>query len=110
MTTVNKQESCQDRIKESLSTLNDDLETMMNNPNHDDYFDEPALSVEHFQLTSVCLSYGGPSSFLEIKHSEGEVISVTYRFSDWFDTATLPVYEGEAAYVYAVSIVESLGN
>ena len=110
MTTVNKQESCQDRIKESLSTLNDDLETMMNNPNHDDYFDEPALSVEHFQLTSVCLSYGGPSSYLEIKHSDGEVISVTYRFSDWFDTATLPVYEGEPAYVYAVSIVESLDN
>jgi len=110
MTTAKNQETCQDRIKESLSTLNDDLKAMMDNPNHDDYFDEPALSVDNFQLTSVCLSYGGPASYLEIKHSEGEVISVTYRFSDWFDTATLPVYEGEPAYVYAVSIVESLDN
>jgi hypothetical protein len=110
MTTAKNQETCQERIKESLSTLNDDLKAMMDNPNHDDYFDEPALSVDNFQLTSVCLSYGGPSSYLEIKHKEGEVISVTYRFSDWFDTATLPVYEGESAYVYAVSIVESLDN
>jgi len=110
MTTENKQETCQDRIKESLSTLNDDLKVMMDNPNHDDYFDEPALSVDHFQLTSVCLSYGGPASYLEIKHKEGQVLSVTYRFSDWFDTATLPVYEGDPAYTYAVSIVESLDN
>jgi hypothetical protein len=107
MSTINKQESCQDRIKANLSSLNDDLKVMMNNPEHDDYFNDPALSVDHFQFTSVCLSYGGPSSYLEIKHKDGQVISVTYRFSDWFDTATLPVCEGDPAYLYAVSIVES---
>ena len=108
MTTVNKQASCADRIKDSLKYLNEDLTAMMDNPNHDDYFDDPALSIDTFTLTSVCLSYGGPSSYLEIKHKDNEVISVTYRFSDWYDTATVPVLESEPAYTYALSIVESL--
>jgi hypothetical protein len=106
--TKTKQLSCADRIKESLSSLNDDLKTLMNNPNSDDYFDDPALSIDKYQLTSVCLSYGGPSSYLEIKHVGSEIISVTYRFSDWFDTATLPVFDFEPAYEYARSIVEGL--
>jgi hypothetical protein len=105
-----KQLSCADRIKESLNYLNDDLNKVMNNPNHDDYFDDPALSIDRFQFTSVCLSYGGPSSYLEIKHVGEEMTSVTYRFSDWYDTATLEVLEGTPAYEYARSIVEGISN
>jgi hypothetical protein len=108
MTTVNKQASCADRIKDSLKYLNEDLTAMMNNPNHDDYFDEPALSIDTYTLTSVCLSYGGPSSYLEIKHQGSEIHTVTYRFSDWYDTATVPVLESEPAYEYARGIVEGL--
>ena len=108
MTTVKKQETCQDRIKDSLKSLNDDLTVMMDNPNHDDYFDDPALSIDNYTLTVVCLSYGGPSSYLEIKHKDRDIVSVTYRFSDWFDTATTPVLECEPAYEYARSIVEGL--
>ena len=100
--------SCAGRIKDSLASLNEDLTAMMDNPNHDDYFDDPALSIDNYTLTTVCLSYGGPSSYLEIKHHEGEILSVTYRFSDWYDTATLPVYESEPAYEYARGIVEGL--
>ena len=103
-----KQLSCADRIKESLSSLNEELTKVMDNPNHDDYFDDPALSIDHYTLTVVCLSYGGPSSYLEIKHKDGDIGSVTYRFSDWFDTATLPVFDSEPAYEYARSIVEGL--
>jgi len=51
--------SCAERINESLSSLNAELTLMMENPNHDDYFDEPALSIDSYQLTSICLSYGG---------------------------------------------------
>ena len=108
MTTVNKQASCADRIKDSLASLNEDLTAMMDNPNHDEYFDDPALSIDNYTLTSVCLSYGGPSSYLEIKHKDGDIVSVTYRFSDWFDTATVPVFDSEPAYEYARSIVEGL--
>lgn len=108
MTRVKIQPTCQDRIKDSLASLNDDLTALYSNPESDDYFNDPALSVDHFQLTSVCLSYGGPSSYLEIKHIGSEIITVTYRFSDWFDTATTPVLECEPAYDYARSIVEGL--
>ena len=100
--------SCKGRIADSLKSLNEELTVMMDNPNHDDYFDDPALSIDSYTLTSVCLSYGGPSSYLEIKHKGSDIVSVTYRFSDWFDTATLPVYESEPAYEYARSLVEGL--
>ena len=108
MTTVKIQLTCQDRIKDQLKSLNEDLTAVMNNPNYDDYFDDPALSIDTYTLTSVCLSYGGPSSYLEIKHKGSDIVSVTYRFSDWFDTATIPVLECEPAYDYARSIVEGL--
>ena len=100
--------SCKGRIADSLKSLNEELTVMMDNPNHDDYFDDPALSIDSYTLTSVCLSYGGPSSYLEIKHKDGEIHTVTYRFSDWYDTATLSVAEGEPAYEYARSVVEGL--
>jgi hypothetical protein len=106
-----KQLSCAERIKESLSSLNEDLTKVMDNPNHDDYFDDPALSIETDKLTTVCLSYGGPSSYLEIRwfgnDHKWEVKSVTYRFSDWFDTATLEVPEGTPAYEYARNLIEN---
>ena len=108
MTTVKVQPTCQDRIKDSLKSLNDDLTAMMDNPNHDDYFDDPALSIDNYTLTVVFLSYCGPSSYLEIKHKDGDIGSVTYRFSDWFDTATVPVLDSEPAYEYARSIVDGL--
>jgi hypothetical protein len=108
MTTVKIQPTCKDRIKESLKSLNDDLTALYNNPESDDYFDDPALSIDNYTLTVVCLSYGGPSSYLEIKHKDRDIVSVTYRFSDWFDTATTPVLECEPAYEYARSIVEGL--
>jgi hypothetical protein len=102
-----KHKNCAGLIKDSLASLNDELKEMMSNANHDDYFDDPALSIDEFTLTSICLSYGGPSSYLEVKHQGSDIISVTYRFSDWFDTATLPVYESEPAYEYARGVIES---
>lgn len=108
MTNVIKQATCTDRIKESLASLNEEITALTNDPNNDEYFNELALSVDNFTLTSICLSYGGPSSYLEVKHVGEDIISVTYRFSDWFDTATLPVFESEPAYGYARNIIEGL--
>lgn len=103
---VDKQPTCADRIKDELKSLNEDLAKLADNDNSDDN-DDPALSVDTFKLVSVCLSYGGPSSYLEIKATEdNEIISVNYRFSDWFDTATTPVFDFEPAYAYARYIME----
>ena len=103
-----KAKSCADRIKNELSSLNEELTRLTNDPESDEYFNDMALSVDTYQLTSICLSYGGPSSYLEVKHLGSEVISVTYRFSDWFDTATLPVFDFEPAYEYARNIIEGI--
>jgi hypothetical protein len=101
-----KELKCADLIKDNLASLNEELEELMNNPDNDE-LDDPALSIDEFTLTSICLSYGGPSSYLEVKHVGSDIISVTYRYSNWFDTATLPVYESEPAYEYARNIIES---
>lgn len=101
-----KHKNCADLIKDSLASLNEELKELMDNPDSDE-LNDPALSVDEFTLTSICLSYGGPSSYLEVKHQGSDIISVTYRYSDWFDTATLPVFEFEPAYDYARNIIES---
>lgn len=108
MSTVKIQPTCTDRIAESLKALNEEITNQANNTEYDDYFNDLALSVDTFELTSVCLSYGGPSSYLEIKHQGTDIISVTYRFSDWFDTATVLVLECEPAYEYAQFIINGM--
>jgi hypothetical protein len=108
VTIVIKQPTCADRIKDELKSFNDDITALMNDDDSDDR-DDPALSVDEFRLISVCLSYGGPSSYLEIKISGDDVVqSVNYRFSDWFDTAVIPVLESEPAYEYARYVVENM--
>ena len=102
-----KQLSCADRIKESLNSLNDDLTKTMNDPNYDDYFSDQILAIDIYKVTKLCLSYGGPSSFIEVTtNKEGEIMSIIYRFSDWFDTATIKIEEGSPAYEYEVQTLQ----
>lgn len=101
--------SCADKIKGELESLNAELKELMSNPDNDELSD-PALSVDNYQLTTICLSYGGPSSYLEVKHQGNDIHTVTYRYSDWFDTATLPVFDSEPAYEYACNIVWAQDN
>jgi hypothetical protein len=104
-----KQLSCAERIKESLSSLNEDLTKVMDNPDYDDYFDDQILAIDIYKVTKLCLSYGGPSSYLEVTtNKEGEIMGIIYRFSDWFDTATVEVLEGTPAYIYAVQTLENM--
>jgi hypothetical protein len=101
--------SCAGRIEESLKDLNEELNSSMNNPDYDDYFNDSVLSIDTYKVTKLCLSYGGPSSYLEVTtNSHGEIIEVLYRFSDWYDTATLKVEEGTPAYEFIVQTLESL--
>ena len=102
-------QDCAARIASELDSLNEELSTMMENQNHDDYFDEPALSIDTYKMTKVCFSYGGPSSYLEIMtDSNNDIVSVEFRFSDWFDTATKQVEEGSPAYLYAQNLIETM--
>lgn len=82
---------------------------LMANPDLDENSD-PALSVDTWKITTICFSWGGPSDYLEIQHDSGEIIKVTYRFSDWFDTATREVQEDSPLYDYAKNALELLGE
>jgi hypothetical protein len=100
--------SCAERINEELAQRNAQLRLVMDNPDHDDYFDDPALGIDSYTLTKVCFSYGGPSDYLEIQHKGLEVFGMTYRFSDWYDTAEIQVVGGSPLYDYGLSLLESL--
>lgn len=53
------------------------------------------LSLEVLRRVRVQLSWGGPSSELELRiDSEGEIVGASYLFADWFDSARVEV-EGE---------------
>lgn len=105
---MSETKTCGERINAELAQRNAILRQVMDNPEHDDYFDDPALGIESYQMTRVCFSYGGPSDYLEIKHKDGELISAEYLFHDWYDGARTAVLEGTPMYEYAESLIESL--
>jgi hypothetical protein len=97
---------CSERINGELAQRNAQLRQVMDNPDHDDYFDDPALAIDRFKFTRVCFSYGGPSDYLEIRHDGREVLVAEYVFHDWYDGARIAVEEGTPMYEYAQSIVD----
>jgi hypothetical protein len=97
---------CSERILGELAQRNAMLRQVMDNPNHDDYFDDPALSIDKSKFTRVCFSYGGPSDYLEIRHLNGEIQAAEYVFHDWYDGAKCVVIPGTPMYEYAQSIVD----
>lgn len=65
-----------------------------------------ALGIDTRKETIITLSWGGPASYLEVTHRGAEIYTVTYRFSDWFDTATEQITDEESAlYRYAQDII-----
>lgn len=113
MTTT--QEKCADLIAEKLREREEEVRSLQERADDSEYYGdeeriyELALSVDTKKFTSICLSYGGPSDYLEAYHEGGEVYRVVYRFSDWFDTATRDVEEGSALWQYAQFIIEGEG-
>lgn len=66
------------------------------------------LSIETVQETTITLSWGGPADYLHIKHNAGEILGLTYRFSDWYDTATVELDETSPLWDYASDLIETL--
>ena len=68
---------------------------------------EYALGTDTRQETIITLSWGGPASYLEVTHRGAEIYTITYRFSDWFDTATKEITdENSAIWRYAQNIID----
>lgn len=102
----NERQSCGQLVHRNLLIREDQIKELMSDPNSEDYFDDPALSIDTTKLTKVCLSYGGPADYLEIEHADGEIIRLGYRYSDWFDTAVTYLQDDSPLWQYAQNIVE----
>lgn len=105
-----KELKCADLIDANMKERELQITGLLNDPNSDENSDV-ALSIETDKLTTVCLSYGGPADYLEILwHGHDlawEIKRVTYRYSDWYDTATRDVPEDSPLYEYARYIIEN---
>lgn len=100
---MSTQPTCQERIYDAITSREEDAKNYL-----ETWEDDFALSIDTKKITTVCLSWGGPSDYLEITHDDNGINSVVYRFSDWFDTATLLVDEDSPLYTYAQQVLEMI--
>lgn len=99
---------CADRIDDAMKSREDDIRELLSNPDTDDLYD-PALSIDTMKVTTICLSWGGPSDYIKVTHDGLDIKRVTYEFFDWFDGATREVLEDSPLYEYARYIIEGDG-
>ena len=111
-----KEATCSERIAAAMASEEENVKAIyevLDSSNDGQELDEAqeelygyALGINTHQETVITLSWGGPASYLEVTHEGSEIIAVTYRFSDWFDTATQQLEEGSALYRYAQEVID----
>jgi hypothetical protein len=114
--------TCADRIIDEFHSrenyLHDIYQAINSNEPFDGYEEasdclmEFPLSIDEYKLTEIALSTGGPGDWISIKSrvDDGQVLSVTYHFNDWFDHASMEVPEDSPMYEYAVNMIDLLGS
>jgi len=110
-----KEATCAERISSQLASEEEALKEIYTRLDSGDDSDleeaqdelnEYALGIAEHQETVITLSWGGPASYLEVCHRGTDIYRITYRFSDWFDTATEQVTDEDSAlYRYAQEII-----
>lgn len=109
-----KEATCAERIADQLANEEQNLkeiyERLDGNSNEIDEAQEDlynyALGINTIKETTITLSWGGPASYLEILHDGAEITKLTYRFSDWFDTATEIITDEQSnLYRYAQEMI-----
>jgi hypothetical protein len=106
--TTTKQETCAQRIEEQMKGREDEIRALVSNPDSDWIQDDPALSIDRREVFTICLSWGGPADYIEVTTNEGEIEKMIYRFSDWFDTATMEIDSDSPLWDYARYQVEMM--
>ena len=111
-----KEATCEQRISSQLENLEESCEQIMKHyygeeseDGQDGFelYNEFPLSVQTRKVTTILLSWGGPSDFLKVEHEGGDIYSVEYHFQDWFDGAMREVREGSKVWEYAASVIET---
>ena len=105
-----QEKTCRERIAQEMKEREEQIRALVSNPDSDWIQDDPALSIDRREVFTICLSWGGPADYLEVTTNEGEIEKIIYRFSDWFDTATLSVEEDSPLYEYARYQVEMMNQ
>jgi hypothetical protein len=112
MNTATKPLTCAERIADELASTESYIAAALaaaSNPDADEYQEGVEVySIRRTETIQLQLSGGGPADYVEIIHREGDILSVWYRFSDWFDTATLQVREDSPVYEWALLQFELL--
>jgi len=103
-----KTETCAQLIRSRLSEREEDLRVLFSNPDPDEYFEDPALAVDTYQLTRVTFSTGGPADYMEITHEGGYIRSLEYHYQDWFDGARVSVDQDSPLWDYALNIIQGM--
>ncbi len=104
---------CKDRVADEMQSREAQIREMQLKAEESGYYGdeeaiyELALGITNQCVMKICLSTGGPADYLEILHDGDGIISVTYRFSDWYDTATREVQPGSALWNYAQMMYET---
>jgi hypothetical protein len=110
-----KEATCSERIASRLASEEENLRDIFRKIDGDgetgefeegyEELHEYALGADTRQETVITLSWGGPASYLEVAHRGADIYTVTYRFSDWFDTATQELDEESPLYRYAQELI-----
>ena len=108
--------TCADRIASEMADREAQIQAMVKKYEESDYYGdeesihELALSIDTAKVTTICLSYGGPADYIEITHNADGIRKMVYRFSDWFDTATLEIEEDSHLWNYGAMMLEGVGE
>lgn len=104
--------TCADRIAEEMARREEQIRQIVEQAEDSEYYGdeeaiyELALAIDTKQVTTICLSWGGPSDYIKVTHKGTDIYKMVYRFSDWFDTATVEVEQGSALWNYAAWMIE----
>ena len=123
MTNTTKEATCAERIASHLAseqenlkaiyavidgdydTESDESETAQADNAYEELYNY-ALGMNTIKETTITLSWGGLASYLEVLHDGAEITRLTYRFSDWFDTATEQITDEDSPlYRYAQEMI-----
>jgi len=67
-----------------------------------------ALEISSFKVIKILFSTGGPADWLEAKlDDDGDLLQLTYHYSDWFDHAQTNVPQNSYLWDYATNIIDS---
>ena len=112
-----KELTCAERIDDNLTSTEESLKDifMLIDDGRDEEMEQGyellydyALGLDTRQETIITLSWGGPASYLEVTHRGADIYTITYRFSEWFDTATQEVTDEESAiWRYAQDVINT---